>query len=262
MLDIAEPIVRLLGVGLQFSGDSSMSAESDLVSSVTIVYVAGSLLSAESDLVSDGTALSSPVSMSAESDLSASITVTLVGASSLSSESDLVSDVNIALALASSLSASFNLSVSTNIVALAASLSNGGSDLLSSIRIVYVADSTLTAESNLGANAELRFTLVPRALEGDLNLSAALYEPLNVLVLPTVEDTYTEDRLLRRYSITSGKSLIINGTAGTIQDFFSQDQTLDADYYFAGGHRYVLNPTEVAAVETAGFGDLITIETL
>ena len=99
-------------------------------------------------------------------------------------------------------------------------------------------------------------------LTGTLNLSASLYEPLNVLVLPTTEYTYTEDRLLRRYSITSGISLIINGTTGVLVDFVSQEDTLTADYYFAGGHRHVLSPEEVTAVTNAGYANLITIETL
>jgi hypothetical protein len=180
----------------------------------------------------------------------------------LSGESDLTSDAIILVQTSTSLSAEANLTVSTNLVNLAVSLVAGSSSLTAVTTRIFFVDMSLSSESNLTASGTLINLVAPRPLEGDLNLSAALFEPLNVLVLPTVEYTYTEDKLLRRYSITSGKSLIINGTAGTIQDFFSQDQTLEADYYFAGGHRYVLDDTEVTAVETAGFGDLITIETL
>lgn len=243
MLDVTENVVSRLGFPLFFDGDSVLTASSNLSSAAIINMVAGATISGES-------------SLTAVANIGAG------GVAVLSGESDLTSAAIILVQGSTTLSGEATLTVVTRIVNLAASLVAGESDLTAVTTRIFFTEITLSSESDLTASGTLINLAVPRLLNGDLNLSAALYEPLNVLVLPTVEYTYTEDRLLRRYSITSGKSLIINGSTGTIQDFFSQDQTLEADYYFAGGHRYVLNPTEVAAVETAGFGDLITIETL
>jgi hypothetical protein len=243
MLDVTENVVSRLGFPLFYDGDSVLTASSNLSSDAIINIVVSATIFGES-------------SLTAVANIGAG------GVAVLSGESDLTSDAIILVQVSTSLSAEATLTVATKIVNLAASLVAGESDLTAVTTRIFFTEISLSSESNLTASGTLINLAVPRPLNGDLNLSAALFEPLNVLVLPTVEYTYTEDRLLRRYSITSGKSLIINGTAGTIQDFFSQDQTLEADYYFAGGHRYVLNPIEVAAVETAGFGDLITIETL
>ena len=243
MLDVTENVVSRLGFPLFFDGESSLAASSNLSSAAIINVVVEAVLASESDLT-------------------ATANIGAGGVAVLSGESDLTSAAIILVQGSTTLSGEATLTVVTRIVNLAASLVAGSSDLTAVTTRIFFTDIALSGESNLTASGTLINIAVSRPLEGDLNLSAALYEPLNVLVLPTTEYTYTEDRLLRRYSITSGKSLIINGTTGFIQDFLSQDQTLEADYYFAGGHRYVLNDTEVAAVETAGFGDLITIETL
>jgi hypothetical protein len=47
-----------------------------------------------------------------------------------------------------------------------------------------------------------------------------------------------------------------------IVEYQTIDEIEDADYYYGGGRRHVLNNTEVTAVENAGFGDLLTIENL
>jgi hypothetical protein len=243
MLDVTENVVSRLGFPLFYDGDSVLTASSNLSRDALILVVVEAVLSGESDLVAAANIGAGAVAV-------------------LSGESSLDSDAIILVQGSTTLSAEATLTVATNIINLAASLIAGESNLTAVTTRIFFTEIALSGESDLTASGTLINLAVPRLLSGDLNLSAALYEPLNVLVLPTTEYTYTEDVLLRRYTITSGKSLIINGTTGFIQDFLSQDQTLEADYYFAGGHRYVLNPTEVSAVETAGFGDLITIETL
>jgi hypothetical protein len=87
-----------------------------------------------------------------------------------------------------------------------------------------------------------------------------MFQPLNILTLPTVEYNYSNDRLMRFYGINSGRSLIITGTTGTIVEFQTGTEIDAADYYYGGGRRHVLTDTEVTAVENAGFGDLISIE--
>lgn len=243
MLDVTERVVSRLGSPLFYDGDSSLDASSDLSSVALIAVALGAAVSGESDLA-------------------AAANIGAGGEAAFSGESDLTSDAIILVQVSTTLSADATLAVVPVVVNLAVSLIAGESDLTAVTTRIFFTDIALSGESDLTASGTLINLAVPRPLDGDLNLSAALYEPLNVLVLPTVEYTYTEDVLLRRYTITSGKSLLITSGVGVIQDFPSQDETLAADYYFAGGHRYVLNDTEKAAVIAAGFGNLITIETL
>jgi len=223
MFDITEGIVDGLGFPQFFDGAAAFTAASDMVSAANITALATS-------------------SLSASSAMSSSAVILVQGASALSAE--------------------VTLTITTTVVNAAASLVAGQSNMTATSSNLFFVDAELSASVDLSASEVLVRYLVPRTLTGTVTLSAALYEPLNVLVLPVVQYTYTEDRLLRRYSINSGQSLLINGTTGVIQDFVAQEDTLNADYYFAGGHRYVLDTAEVAAVTNSGHGDLITIETL
>ena len=199
---------------------------------------------------------------SAASNMVSSANVTLLATSALSGASGMTATVTIGNVSASVMSAQVDMVVVPNVVNAAAVLVAGTSNMTATSSNLFFTSVSLAAQAEMVASETMVRNLVPKALTGTANLSASLYEPLNVLVLPTTQYTYTEDRLLRRYSITSGISLIINGTTGVLVDFVAQEDTLTADYYFAGGHRYELTPTEVTAVTNAGYANLITIETL
>jgi len=199
---------------------------------------------------------------SAASNMVSSANATLLATSALSGASGMTATVTIGNVSASVMSAEVNMFLLSNVSNAAASLVAGQSNMTATSSRIFFTELEMSAEANMTALVRSVIVTAPRPLSGAVNLSASLYEPLNVLDLPTVQYTYTEDRLLRRYSITSGKSLVINGTNGVIEDFVAQQDTLDADYYFAGGHRHVLSPEEVTAVTNAGYANLITIETL
>ena len=199
---------------------------------------------------------------SAASNMVSSANATLLATSALSGASGMTATVTIGNVSASVMSAQVDMVVVPNVVNAAAVLVAGTSNMTATSSNLFFTSVSLAAQAEMVASETMVRNLVPKALTGTANLSASLYEPLNVLVLPTTQYTYTEDRLLRRYSITSGISLIINGTTGVLVDFVAQEDTLTADYYFAGGHRYELTPTEVTAVTNAGYANLITIETL
>jgi len=122
------------------------------------------------------------------------------------------------------------------------------------------ASSSLNFESSLESNAHIVNITTSRPLNGQSSLTATMFQPLNILNLPVVEYVYTDDRLLKRYGINSGQSLTITGTVGRIVEYQTGTEIEEADYYYGGGRRHVLTDTEVAAVENAGFGDLISIE--
>ena len=200
--------------------------------------------------------------LSASSDMTSVANATLLATSALAGSSGMTATVTIGNVSASVMSAQVDMVVVPNVVNAAAVLVAGTSNMTATSSNLVFADAALSAQAEMTASETLVRFLVPRVLTGTVNLSASLYEPLNVLGLPTAQYTYTENRLLSRYTITSGISLIINGTTGVLGDFVAQADTLDSDYYFAGGHRHVLTPAEVTAVTDAGYSDLITIETL
>ena len=224
MFDISEPIVQLLGLPQQFDGAADVSGESDLVAAANLTAFAGSSLSAESALAADGVGV-------------------LFASSSMSAQSDLSITVNIAAAAASINIASSNLTAEATNIKFAAARPMP-------LRVV----GTFTA-------------LVGHPVQGrpfvaSSSLTATIYTNPRLLVLPTVEYAYTDNVLLERYPIDNGRSLLITSGVGQIGDFFAQEQIADADYYFGGGRRHELNPTEEAAVVAAGYGDLIVTEFL
>lgn len=224
MLDISEPIVQLLGLPQQFDGAASVSGESDLVAAANITALAESSLSAESALAADGVGV-------------------LFASSSMSAQSDLSITVNIAFAAASINIASSNLTAESTRVQFATARP---------MPLMVVGTFTALVGHPVAA----------RPLVASSNLSATMYTNPRLLVLPTVEYAYTDNVLLERYPIDNGRSLLITSGVGQIGDFFAQEQIADADYYFGGGRRHELNPTEEAAVVAAGYGDLIVTEFL
>lgn len=224
MLDISEPIVQLLGLPQQFDGAADVSGESDLVAAANLTAFAGSSLSAESALAADGVGV-------------------LFASSSMSAQSDLSITVNIAFAAASINIASSNLTAEATNLRFASARP---------INLEVVGTFTALVAHPVAA----------RPLVASSNLSATMYTNPRLLVLPTVEYAYTDNVLLERYPIDNGRSLLITSGVGQIGDFFAQEQIADADYYFGGGRRHELTPTEEAAVVAAGYGDLIVTEFL
>ena len=77
-----------------------------------------------------------------------------------------------------------------------------------------------------------------------------------------MEYAYTDNVLLRRYPIDNGQALVITDGVGELLDFPAQQIIAQADYYFPGGRRVELDPTEEAAVVAAGYGEYIETEFL
>ena len=199
---------------------------------------------------------------SGEGTLTSSADIAALAEADLSANTDLNSTAVLGVQGAAEMSATFALGVSEGIVDLAASIMVGTSNLVATLSLLHFGEAELDFESSLTADPVLVYIATTRPLSGQLTLSATMFEPLNILNLPVVEYVYTEDRLLKRYGINSGQSLTITGTSGKIVEYQTIDEIEDADYYYGGGRRHVLNDTEVAAVQNAGFGDLLTIENL
>lgn len=199
---------------------------------------------------------------SGEGTLTSSADIAALAEADLSANTDLNSTAVLGVQGAAEMSATFALGVSEGIVDLAASIMVGTSNLVATLSLLHLGEAELDFESSLTADPVLVYIATTRPLSGQLTLSATMFEPLNILNLPVVEYVYTEDRLLKRYGINSGQSLTITGTSGKIVEYQTIDEIEDADYYYGGGRRHVLNDTEVAAVQNAGFGDLLTIENL
>lgn len=224
MLDISEPIVQLLGLPQQFDGAADVSGESDLVAAANITALAEAALSGESALAANGVGV-------------------LFASSSMSAESALTITVNLVLA--------------------AASINVGSSNLQAEATNLRFASARPIDLEVVGSfTALIAHPVAARPLVASSALTATIYTNPRLLVLPTVEYAYTDNVLLERYPIDNGRSLLITAGVGQIGDFFAQEQISDADYYFGGGRRHELDPTEEAAVVAAGYGDLIVTEFL
>jgi len=197
---------------------------------------------------------------SGEGTLTSSANITANVEASLSANATLTSACVIQVQGEASLSATLTLEVSTTIVQAASSIIVGESNLVATSTRLFFAVSNLNFESSLESNAHIVHITTSRPLSGQSSLTATMFQPLNILNLPVVEYVYTDDRLLKRYGINSGQSLTITGTVGRIVEYQTGTEIEEADYYYGGGRRHVLTDTEVAAVENAGFGDLISIE--
>ena len=221
MFDIVKKAVSLLGFPQLLDGEFTGSGEGTLTSGANITALAEAVLSGDTDLNS-------------------SLVVGVQGSAAMSAEA--------------------TLEVSTTIVNVAASIIVGTSELVATASELFFATIDLSAELEVSSTENLINFITSRPLTGQSNLVATMFQPLNILVLPTVEYQYSNDRLMKFYGIDSGQSLIITGTTGTIVEFQTGTEIEAADYYFGGGRRHVLNDTEVTAVTNAGFGNLITIE--
>lgn len=206
--------------------------------------------------------LSGEYAGSGEGTLTSSANITAFAEASLSANATLTAGVYSDIQAFAVLSATLTLEVFETIVQAASSIIVGESNLTAQPALIFLSDSSLNFQSSLESDANILVITTARPLSGQLTLSATMFEPLNILNLPIVEYVYTEDRLLKRYGINSGQSLTITGTSGKIVEYQTIDEIEDADYYYGGGRRHVLNDTEVTAVQNAGFSNLLTIENL
>lgn len=204
--------------------------------------------------------LSGQFSGSGEGTLTSSANITAFAEANLSANTTLTAGIYSDIEASAVLSATLSLQVSTTIVQAASSLVAGDSDLTAQCSLIFLSTSSLDFDSNLEPNAHIVHITTSRPLSGQSVLTATMFQPLNILTLPTVEYNYSNDRLMKFYGIDSGQSLIITGTTGTIVEFQTGTEIEAADYYFGGGRRHVLDDAEVTAVTNAGFGELITIE--
>lgn len=241
LVDITEPVVQLLGYGITYSGSATLSAESDLTSALFVIASAGSTMSGESDLVS-------------------AAKITAFAASSLSAESNLVADGVGVLFASASMSAEVDLTITVKVINAAASIVIASSDLVATSTRVQFANAALTAESNLTAALYVVAPVAARPLVFSSNLTGTVYVPSKYLVLPTIELTYTDNILLKRYPIDNGQALLITGTTGVLETFPAQESIADADYYFRGGATNILDDESEAAVVAAGYGQYIVTQ--
>ena len=241
MFDITDPVVSLLGIPQILDGAYAGSSDSNLSATVIVGVVAGSGLTADTSLI-------------------AAATVGVQAGAVLSSDTAFTSAAVIGVQGAAVMAAETTLTVSETIVYAAASIVVGTSNLVATSTRLFFLEMDLIGESTLTPAAILVNITTSRPLSGQSSLVATMFEPLNILTLPTVEYNYSDDRLMKFYGIDSGQSLIITGTVGKIVEFQTGTEIDAADYYFGGGRRHVLTDTEVTAVTNAGFGNLITIE--
>ena len=76
---------------------------------------------------------------------------------------------------------------------------------------------------------------------------------------PTVEEGPAGfGRLFYRYKLTRADSLIMTAGVVTRQRTFSNTQSNAADYFYIGGHEYVLSVPEYTQLVAAGYGAFIT----
>lgn len=224
MFDISDPIVQLLGLPQLLDGAADVSGESDLVAAANITAFAESALSAESALNADGVGV-------------------LFASSSMSAESA--------------------LTVSANIAFAAASIVVGSSDLqATSTRLQFAVPRPMAVGVTGTFSCTVAHPVAARPFVASSALTATIYTNPRLLVLPTVEYAYTNNILLKRYPIDNGQALVITDGVGELLDFPAQQIIAQADYYFPGGRRVELDPTEEAAVVAAGYGEYIETEFL
>ena len=76
---------------------------------------------------------------------------------------------------------------------------------------------------------------------------------------PAVDETPAGfGRLMWRYRIARGDTLLVYGTAVTRLRTPGVDQTQDADYCYIGGHIYTISDVEKTILTNAGYGAYIT----
>ena len=260
MFDISSGVVQLLGIPQQFSGAASLSGESNLTSSAQVISVAAASLSAESNLTSAAVNIApAAASLSAQSNLTSACIVVTTAACSVSGQSSLASSAVVVAPASASLSAQSNLTAATvNVINCDANLS-GDSSLAADGTLVSLADATMSGESELTSFIAVvkQATVVP--MSGDFSIAPFEALPIYRLIQQTYEQVYTDNILMSRYGIDTGKTILIKDNIVTVTDYVYQQEFEDADYAYQGGRWYQLSQEEYEAFVNAGRSDLVEV---
>ena len=262
MFNITEPIVSLLGIGLEVSGSASLTGESALTANAAVATFAEASLSAQSDLSATLTLVAAAdTALSSDSTLVANETMVLLASTSMSAQSHLIAGLETTWEGAAALSAQSNLTADAGLINLAIALVAGTSNLTAQMGfLVPASPRAMRASSGLTVTMFISAPVAGRPMVAGSNFFGTLYEPKNYLVLPTVELAYTDNILLKRYPIDNGQSLLITNNIGSLVSFPAQEEIANADYYFRGGSTNILDDEAEAAVVAAGYGDYIVTE--
>ena len=81
-----------------------------------------------------------------------------------------------------------------------------------------------------------------------------------VFTPPAVEEAPAGfSRLFWRFRIARGNTVLVYGSAITQTRTPGVDETLNADYCYLGGHKYVLSQNEYNILTNGGYGSYITV---
>ena len=100
-------------------------------------------------------------------------------------------------------------------------------------------------------------------LDADAEVMSASLEvytsvnPVYRLVLPTGSSVFTSHHFFKRFPVTTGISLLIEGGVGRLTEYPSHTELRASDAFFLGGYMHQITPAERALIVSAGFGDLI-----
>lgn len=261
MFDITSGVVSLLGIPQQFSGDAGLTAESELTAAGTAVRVASASLTAESDLTAAAIQVhASSASLTAESDLTATGIYVGVAQAALTAESSLTADATLVQPGASIIIGTSDLVATGTRVALGTVSMSAESDLTANGTLVVAgAQSALSAESDLVSTGTIVIPDAASVMGAELTLGPLEALPIYRLIQQVYEQVYTDNILMSRYGIDTGKTILIKDNIVTVTDYVYQTEFEDADYAYQGGRWYQLSQEEYEAFVNAGRPDLVEV---
>lgn len=284
MAGLLSRVVSLLGIPQQFTGASALTAQSSLTADGTLIpgyttWQGASALTAQSSLTGSGLLVQvASAALTSQSSLSVSATQVRPAASVLDGSSTLTAGAIWVASAAASLSSQNNLTANATRVILGSDIIVGTSDLVAAATRVSLGATDLTVQSSLTANGGLIVNAGTASLSSNTNLSPYAVRvqigdtvmtgtlsmtgsmlPINRFIDPHYEQTYTDNILMGRYGIDTGKTVIVKDGVVTITDYPYQDELEAADFYLLGGHHYQLTDEQAQTLIDAGHGELVEI---
>jgi hypothetical protein len=114
--------------------------------------------------------------------------ITALAEANLSGNTDLNSAAVLGVQGSAVMTSNASLNVTANLVWLSVAMSAGSSELTATGVVGYVVSGEpMAGSSDLFADGFIVKALTSRPLSGQSNLVATMFQPLNILVLPTVE---------------------------------------------------------------------------